>query len=94
MLFRSDGGILIGVFTDGNLRRCLEQDTSFLEKPIGEVCSRSPITIRPGQLAQEAARIMQERKLDQLFVVDGHNKPVGLLDIQDLLACGMIRAPR
>lgn len=89
-----ENGLLIGVFTDGNLRRCLEQDTAFLEKPIGAVCSRSPITIRPSQLAQEAARIMQEHKLDQLFVIDEQNRPVGLLDIQDLLACGMIRAPR
>ncbi len=90
----NDKGIIVGAFTDGNLRRCLEHDTTFLEKPIGDVCSRSPIAIRPGQLAQEAARIMQERKLDQLFVVDDQQKPVGLLDIQDLLACGMIRAPR
>jgi len=87
-------GFLVGVFTDGNLRRCLEHDTAFLDKPIGAVCSRSPITIRPNQLAQEAARIMQEKKLDQLFVIDERNIPVGLLDIQDLLACGMIRAPR
>jgi hypothetical protein len=37
---------------------------------------------------------MQEKKLDQLFVIDERNIPVGLLDVQDLLACGMIRAPR
>jgi arabinose-5-phosphate isomerase len=88
-----DAGTLVGVFTDGNLRRCLEHDTAFLNKPIGQVCSRSPITIRPEQLAQEASRIIQERKIDQLLVVDGAQKPVGLIDIQDLLACGMIRTP-
>ena len=90
----NDSGVLVGVFTDGNLRRCLEHDTAFLDKPIGEVCSRSPITIKPDQLAQEASRIIQERKIDQLLVVDGDDKPVGLIDIQDLLACGMIRPPR
>ena len=87
----NDKGILVGVFTDGNLRRCLEQDTEFLKKPIGELCSRTPITIHPDKLAQEAARIIQERKIDQLLVVDEQNLPVGLIDIQDLLAHGMIR---
>lgn len=87
----NDAGTLIGVFTDGNLRRCLEQDTEFLKKPIGELCSRTPIAIRPDKLAQEAARIIQERKIDQLLVIDERNIPVGLIDIQDLLAHGMIR---
>lgn len=86
-----DAGVLVGVFTDGNLRRCLEHDTEFLNKPIGTLCSRSPITITPDKLAQEAARIIQEKKIDQLMVVDERNVPVGLIDIQDLLAHGMIR---
>jgi arabinose-5-phosphate isomerase len=87
----NDAGTIVGVFTDGNLRRCLERDTEFLQKPIGELCSRTPITITPDRLAQEAARIIQERKIDQLMVVDERNTPVGLIDIQDLLAHGMIR---
>ncbi len=86
-----DNGMLIGIFTDGNLRRHLEQDTSFLDKPIGETCSRNPLTVMPTQLAQEASRIIQERKVDQLIVVDEAQAPVGLVDIQDLLAHGMIR---
>ena len=84
-------GVLVGVFTDGNLRRCLDNDTEFLKRPIGELCSRTPIAIHPDKLAQEAARIIQERKIDQLLVVDERNIPVGLIDIQDLLAHGMIR---
>lgn len=90
-----DSGALIGVFTDGNLRRCLEGDSAdFLEQPIGSICSRNPITIRPEQLAQEACRIIQERQIDQLIVVNEDNIPVGLIDIQDLLAFGMIRPNR
>lgn len=84
-------GAIIGVFTDGDLRRCLEQKPDFLKMTIGSVCSRSPITIRMDQLAQEACRIIQERKVNQLFVVDKAQKPVGLVHIQDLLAHGMIR---
>lgn len=87
----NDSGILVGVFTDGNLRRCLEKDSDFLNQPIGAICSRNPITIRPTQLAQEACRIIQERQIDQLIVVDDRNVPIGMIDIQDLLAHGMIR---
>lgn len=86
-----DNGVLLGIFTDGNLRRFLEQDTLFLDKPIGEICSRNPLTVLPNQLAQEAARLIQERKVDQLIVVDTAGSPIGLVDIQDLLAHGMIR---
>jgi arabinose-5-phosphate isomerase len=85
-------GKLIGVFTDGDLRRYLEKGTEFLNQTIGSVCSRKPITILPQQLAQESARIIQERKIDQILVVNTANIPVGLIDIQDLLAHGMIRA--
>lgn len=84
-------GEIIGVFTDGDLRRCLEREPNFLNQTIGSVCSRSPITIGAEKLAQEACRIIQERKVNQLFVVDALNKPIGLVHIQDLLAHGMIR---
>lgn len=84
-------GEIVGVFTDGDLRRCLENEPDFLRKTIGSVCSRTPITICTDQLAQEACRIIQERKVNQLFVVDHSGKPVGLVHIQDLLAHGMIR---
>lgn len=87
----NDSGKLIGVFTDGNLRRFLEQDTSFLDQPIGDICSKNPLTVKPAQLAQEASRIIQERQVDQLIVVDDSGAPIGLVDIQDLLAHGMIR---
>jgi arabinose-5-phosphate isomerase len=86
-------GTLIGVFTDGNLRRLLESNTEFLERPIGEVCSSSPKTITADKLAQEAARVMRDHAIDQIIVVDTDHKPIGLIDVQDLLAHGMIRAP-
>jgi arabinose-5-phosphate isomerase len=87
----NDRGAIVGVFTDGDLRRCLEREADFLNKPIGAVCSRNPITIYSHQLAQEACRLVQERKVNQLFVIDSDRKPVGLVHIQDLLAHGMIR---
>ncbi|MFN4894754.1 MAG: SIS domain-containing protein [Pseudomonadota bacterium] len=87
----NSNGEIVGVFTDGDLRRCLEREADFLNKTIGSVCSRAPITIHTDQLAQEACRIIQERKVNQLFVIDRTKKPVGLVHIQDLLAHGMIR---
>lgn len=84
-------GVIIGVFTDGDLRRCIENGSDFLSQPVGSFCTRTPLTIRPEQLASEACRIIQERKVNQLFVLDATGKPVGLLHIQDLLAHGMIR---
>lgn len=90
----NDSGVIVGVFTDGNLRRCLESDSTFLSKPIGSLGSRTPITITADRLAHEAARVIQERQIDQLIVVDADNKPIGLIDIQDLLSHGMIRPAR
>jgi arabinose-5-phosphate isomerase len=84
-------GLLVGIFTDGDLRRWLERDLEFLSKPIGDICSRTPITILPNHLAQEAARTIQEKKIDQLLVVDLNGSPIGLIDIQDLLAHRMIK---
>jgi len=90
----NDAGALIGVFTDGDLRRCLEEQSNFLSQPIGSICSKNPISIQPDQLAQEACRVIQERKIDQVIVVNKDNVPVGLVDIQDLLSYGMIRPHR
>lgn len=89
-----DSGVIVGVFTDGDLRRKLGAGTDFLTLPIGTSCSRTPLTIRADQLAQEACRIIQDRKINQLFVLDASSKPIGLLHIQDLLAHGMIRPQR
>ena len=84
-----DNGLLVGCFTDGDLRRHLEIGVAFLEKPIAEIMSRTPKTLRPEKLAQESRRMMQEFKIDQVLVVDEQNRPVGLVDIQDLLSHGI-----
>jgi arabinose-5-phosphate isomerase len=83
-------GFLVGIFTDGNLRRCLDEGTDFLSKPISAVMSPSPITVRQDQLAEEVSFIMKERAIDQVIVVDDSRRPVGLVDVQDLLARGFV----
>jgi arabinose-5-phosphate isomerase len=78
-------GKLVGVFTDGNLRRCLERGNEFLDLPISAVMTPNPKTISLGKIVQEALRVMSEHKIDQLIVVDESCRPVGMIDIQDLV---------
>lgn len=77
---------LLGIYTDGDLRRCLaQQGGAFLAGPIDAVMTRSPRTIGPDALAAEASRILHELGIDQLPVVDEAGRAIGLLDVQDLL---------
>lgn len=84
-----DKGRLAGFFTDGDLRRRLEQGQDFLKGAIKEVMTRNPKTIRKDSLAAEAYNTLKENKIDQLPVVDEKGIPVGILDVQDLLEVGL-----
>lgn len=81
----NETGSLVGVFTDGDLRRCLESEDNFLNASIKDVMGKNPKTVAPQQLIDEALHIMTEYKIDQVIVVDSENQPIGLLDIQDIL---------
>lgn len=79
------GGKLLGIFTDGDLRRLFEGGSDPRRARVGEVMTKTPKTISPDRLASEAVRILKDRKIDELPVVDGSGKVVGMLDVQDLL---------
>ncbi len=81
-------GSLAGIFTDGDLRRLLERDPAGVNRPIGGVMTKSPTTIGPDRLVAEALRILREKKIDELPVVNEKREPVGMLDIQDVLGLG------
>jgi len=83
-------GRLTGFFTDGDLRRQIEKDPAVLFRPVKEVMTRNPLTIRADTLAAEALKQLSDRKVDELPVVAPPGKPVGLLDIQDLLNAGIV----
>jgi arabinose-5-phosphate isomerase len=83
-------GKLAGIFTDGDLRRHLEMDTFLPRRKISEVMTRNPLTVRKGMLAAEALRILEQKKIDEVPVVDEKGRPVGLLDVQDLLRAGVV----
>lgn len=83
-------GILVGIFTDGDLRRHLEVEPDLSKRRVGEVMTRKPITITKDKMAVEALKILQERRIDELPVVDERSRPIGLLDVQDLLKAGLV----
>ncbi|MDB6029519.1 MAG: KpsF/GutQ family protein [Verrucomicrobiales bacterium] len=77
-------GKLVGVFTDGDLRRHMAGDDGILSKALSTVMTRNPICIREDCLAAEALKIFNERNIDDLVVVNAKKEPVGLIDSQDL----------
>lgn len=86
-------GRLSGIFTDGNLRRCLDDGTDFLDQPVREVMTRNPKAVKESVLAADALRVLAESKIDQLVVVDDQLVPVGMLDIQDLVLARVVPTP-
>jgi len=84
----SADGKLAGLLTDGDVRRHVLRDPSFVKKPIEAVMTPKPLTIRADQLAAEAWHMMKERNFDELPVVDHEGRYLGLLDVQDLLDAG------
>lgn len=83
-------GKLSGIFTDGDLRRHLESDANLSKRRVKEVMTRNPVAISPEKLAVEALRILEEKKIDELPVVDKDRRPVGMLDVQDVLRAGLV----
>ncbi len=77
-------GRLVGVFTDGDLRRRMAVDDDVLLRNLRQVMTRRPISIRDDALAVEAVRIFNERNIDDLIVVNARREPIGLVDSQDL----------
>ena len=75
---------LVGLITDGDLRRLLERDTSPLRLTAGEIMTREPVTIARTELASAALRIMEERKITSIPVVDEVRRLEGLVQIHDL----------
>jgi arabinose-5-phosphate isomerase len=83
-------GKLAGIFTDGDLRRNLETDNQLPLRKVSQVMTKNPTLVHRDMLAAEAMRILQDKKIDEVPVVDEKLRPVGLLDVQDLLKAGLV----
>jgi len=81
---------VVGVFTDGDLRRMLGNGSNVQQAKITEVMTTSCTVINSGILAAEAMKIMQQKKINALLVVDQNNKLVGALNMHDLVRAGIV----
>ena len=81
-------GKFVGIYTDGDIRRTIEQNDKISEIDFAEIFTRNPRAIHKGSLATEALKIMQIRKITSLIVTNGSDEVVGLLHIHHLLEQG------
>jgi arabinose-5-phosphate isomerase len=80
-------GKLVGVISDGDLRRAFEK--GFYDRPAADVMSRNPRVIAPEALAQQALGRLNAERITSLFILDDDGKPVGIITVHDLLQAGI-----
>ncbi|OWK43925.1 KpsF/GutQ family sugar-phosphate isomerase [Fimbriiglobus ruber] len=98
VMLADEAGRLVGLFTDSDLARLFEShaDAAF-DRPIADVMTRNPITLPRAARMAEALTLLRARKISELPVVDEDDRPVGMLDITDLIGIdpdGVPSAPR
>ncbi len=81
---------LLGIFTDGDLRRALAAGADLRAARITDLMKRNPHTVDPERLAAEAVKMMEERRINGLLVVDADNRLVGALNMHDLFQAGVL----
>jgi arabinose-5-phosphate isomerase len=86
ILLVNEQGQLSGLLTDGDLRRILKKfGTAALGRPVKEVMTKNPRVVKPQTLAGEAMAIFHQGRIDEIPVVDDDHRPVGLIDVQDVV---------
>lgn len=81
---------LIGVFTDGDVRRAFDNNADVHKTVITHIMSKNPKVIRPGTLAAEALHIMETYKITALVITDNDHKPIGVIHLHDILRAGVV----
>ena len=81
---------LIGLFTDGDLRRVLDRKMDIHNDSITTVMTHNPQVAKSDMLAAQALKIMEDKKINGLIIVDDNNKPVGAMNMHDLLRSGVL----
>ncbi|KKW76942.1 D-arabinose 5-phosphate isomerase [Acinetobacter sp. AG1] len=85
-----ENDILLGIFTDGDLRRMIDHQQGFdVNLPVAEVMTKNPLTISQEARAVEALEKMHEKKINQFVVVDHTNKVIGVISMHDLIQAGV-----
>ena len=83
-------GRLVGIFTDGDLRRALNRSVDVYNAKITDIMTQNPKTTRADRLAAETVQLMRSLKINGLFVVDENNRVLGALNMHDLFRAGVI----
>jgi arabinose-5-phosphate isomerase len=86
----SESGKLVGIYTDGDLRRTLANNLNLNQTLIAKVMTKGGKTIFSSQLAAEAIKIMEDNAINALVVVDENDSPIGALNMYDLLKAGVV----
>lgn len=86
---QGDGGELLGLITDGDLRRLMERESNPMTRTAGEVMHRGGICIHPEELATAALRLLEEKRITSLMVCDGGAPVIGVLHVHDLWGVGL-----
>jgi arabinose-5-phosphate isomerase len=84
-------GKLTGIFTDGDLRRWVLKAPGFLKKRAKDVMTRNPSTLPDTARVRDAVRVVQQFRRDEIPVVDARGRPVGMLDVQDLITMRVVK---
>ena len=75
---------LLGIYTDGDFRRHIEDDLNILNQPVNKIMTTNPTSVKAEDMAVEILKILEKRHIDDIIVLDNKNKVVGMVDIQDL----------
>lgn len=79
-----DSNVLLGVISDGDLRRLIEKDSQLLTRTAAECMKHGAVTIGPNELASAALQLLEEKKITSLFVTDADHRVVGIIHLHDL----------
>lgn len=85
-----DDGKLVGIVTDGDLRRTIEKYDGLPDLKVKEIMTKKPVVIGPDALAVEALKAMEAREIMVLPVIDADYKPVGMIRLHDIVKAGIV----
>lgn len=86
----NDAGYLVGLFTDGDLRRILDEEINIHQDIIKSVMTKNPIVATADMLAAQALKQMEDNSINGLIIVDENHKPIGAMNMHDILKAGVL----
>ncbi|OUS30563.1 D-arabinose 5-phosphate isomerase [Thalassotalea sp. 42_200_T64] len=86
----NSAGILTGLFTDGDLRRILDEEINIHQDSISTVMTKQPVVASADMLAAEALKAMEDKSINGLIIVDDKQQPIGAMNMHDILKAGVL----